>query len=93
MKFDLIPMAEVPAPPMKFASRKYAELYAALEKLPKGDTHALKLQVSGQKELKSIRAAALKNMKRRGRRVLSSRNAAYTELYLWLEDRQETRKK
>ena len=82
MKPEIVKMADVPVPPMKSSVRKHAAIYAALEKLPADQ--ALKLPVKSYKELKALRSAVMSRMRARGRSVLSSRNEANTELYLWL---------
>lgn len=86
MKLEIVAMKDVPSPPMKFSARKYVDIYLALEKLPAGESHAVKLQVKNYKELKTLRSAIMSRMRARGRSVLSSRNEANTELYLWLHE-------
>ena len=84
MKPEIVKMADVPTPPVRFSPRKHAAIYAALEKLPADQTQAVKLPVKNYKELKALRSAVMSRMRARGRSVLSSRNEANTELYLWL---------
>lgn len=85
MKFEVVEWDAIPVAPRMHAS-KYHEIYFMLETLSPGQAQAIKVQVSGPRELRAIRKGAKQSFKLRGKRVLSSRNADSTVLYLWVHD-------
>jgi hypothetical protein len=63
------------------SNQKHLELYLAVERLPAGK--ALKLQIRGQREAKTLREAVRTFMKGKGREIRTVSNSSSTELYIW----------
>jgi hypothetical protein len=87
--WELVPMGAVPEPPESRRLGKYARIVVALQGLKPDE--AIHLRVNGPKHFQTAKKQLLALVRPTGRRMLSSRNAENTEMWIWLEPKEETK--
>jgi hypothetical protein len=85
MKLEIVDVNHIPVAVR--SNKKHLELYLAVERLPAGK--ALKLEIRGRREAKTLREAVRKFMKGKGREIPTVSNSSSTELYIWAAAKQK----
>jgi hypothetical protein len=83
-KFEIVPMSEVPDPPVSRVNNAHAQLYERVKALGLGEREALRVPVKDAKALAYTRSTLRKMAERDGRMLCSSRNHESTVLFVWL---------
>ena len=84
MKLEVVSMDKVPDPPVSERGGKYSQIYDAVRRLGLGERQAVKISVTGLKNLYALRTSLRKKAEREEKFLCSSRNADCTEVYFWL---------
>lgn len=83
LKFELVPMKDVPEPPASLSRGRWSPIWVAIKKLGFEQAQALRVPVADAKELNYARAQIREMAKRDGLRLLSSRNQDSTVAFFW----------
>lgn len=83
LKLDVIPMKDVPDPPLGFRGSKFDGLYAEIKKLGYAEKDAVRVSGLDRKRMIYMRARLQAMAKREGLRMLSSRNQDSTVAFFW----------
>jgi hypothetical protein len=88
--YEVVSMDAVPEPPARrIRDSARVRIWQQLLKLPKDQKSALRVATKDSKDMQNTRAYFRRCAERRGLILCSSRNAEFTELYVWLVKKED----
>lgn len=88
--YEVVSMDAVPEPPpRRIGETGRARIWEKLRKLPKDQKSALRVTMKDRKDVQNTRAFLRRYAERSGLILCSSRDAEFTELYVWLVKKED----